>query len=196
MTVPTPQAETSPVLSVERLRAYYQMKYFGIDREVRAGGWPKPVGISLAEKTAAVVGFGDIGRNVARRMLASDMKVIAYDPVYVPAAGLEAVQTAAAYMHLHPEYRMALICTAELSGHFLDYDIQTVRDLRTKSAGLTVGNAAGCLLLRRTPWPGGGIRLLGIDTHTVPDHWHLCQVPVDGTLTSSSGRPGSPGSPT
>jgi D-3-phosphoglycerate dehydrogenase len=67
---------------------------FLIDREVRAGGWPKPVGISLAEKTAAVVGFGDIGRNVARRMLASDMKVIAYDPVYVPAAGLEAVQTA------------------------------------------------------------------------------------------------------
>jgi len=36
VTVPMPQTETSPVLSVERLRAYYQMKYFGIDREVRA----------------------------------------------------------------------------------------------------------------------------------------------------------------
>jgi peptide/nickel transport system ATP-binding protein len=28
--------QTRPVLAVERLRAYYQMKYFGIDREVRA----------------------------------------------------------------------------------------------------------------------------------------------------------------
>ena len=34
---PAPQpASDRPVLSVERLRAYYQMKYFGIDREVRA----------------------------------------------------------------------------------------------------------------------------------------------------------------
>ena len=33
---PTLQPATGPVLSVDRLRAYYQMKYFGIDREVRA----------------------------------------------------------------------------------------------------------------------------------------------------------------
>ena len=34
---PAPQhVGGGPVLSVERLRAYYQMKYFGIDREVRA----------------------------------------------------------------------------------------------------------------------------------------------------------------
>jgi peptide/nickel transport system ATP-binding protein len=33
---PAPQAANDPVLMVERLRAYYQMKYFGIDREVRA----------------------------------------------------------------------------------------------------------------------------------------------------------------
>src|SRR5918995_2598613 len=31
-----PQPASGPVLVVERLRAYYQMKYFGIDREVRA----------------------------------------------------------------------------------------------------------------------------------------------------------------
>ena len=31
-----PQSNGVPVLAVERLRAYYQMKYFGIDREVRA----------------------------------------------------------------------------------------------------------------------------------------------------------------
>ena len=33
---PAPQAASDPVLMVERLRAYYQMRYFGIDREVRA----------------------------------------------------------------------------------------------------------------------------------------------------------------
>jgi D-3-phosphoglycerate dehydrogenase len=53
---------------------------FSIDRGVRAGGWPKPRGISLAGRTVALVGFGDIGRNAARRFLAADMNVIAYDP--------------------------------------------------------------------------------------------------------------------
>lgn len=110
----------------------------------------------------------------------------AFDVTAACVGHLEAVQTAAAYLNLHPDYRTALVCTAELSGHFLDYDIQSLRDLRTKSAGLTVGNAAACLLLRRQPWPGGGVRLLALDTHTVPDHWHLCQVPVDGKLVSAS----------
>jgi D-3-phosphoglycerate dehydrogenase / 2-oxoglutarate reductase len=40
---------------------------FLIDRTIRSGtGWPKPSGISLAEKVVALVGFGDIGRNVAQ----------------------------------------------------------------------------------------------------------------------------------
>lgn len=53
---------------------------FDIDRGVRAGNWPKPRGISLSGKTVALIGFGDIGRNVAKRLLAADMKIIAYDP--------------------------------------------------------------------------------------------------------------------
>ena len=36
-----------------------------IDRGVRDGAWPKPRGISLANRTVAVVGYGDIGRNTA-----------------------------------------------------------------------------------------------------------------------------------
>jgi len=99
---------------------------------------------------------------------------------------LEAIQAAAGYFALHEEYRTALVCTSELFRHFVSYDVQEVKDLYYKSAGLTVGNAAGCILLRRQPWPGGGIRLLKIDTHTVPDHWNLCQVPIDGWFTSSS----------
>lgn len=56
---------------------------FVIDRGVRQGGWPKPRGISLAGRTVGVIGLGDIGRNVVRRLLAADMKIVAYDPFFV-----------------------------------------------------------------------------------------------------------------
>ena len=55
---------------------------FIIDRGVRTGQWPKPRGISLAGRTLGLVGLGDIGRNLARRALAADLKVVAYDPFY------------------------------------------------------------------------------------------------------------------
>jgi 3-oxoacyl-[acyl-carrier-protein] synthase III len=99
---------------------------------------------------------------------------------------LEAIQTAAAHLALHPHYRTALVCTSELTGSYLSYDIQSVRDLHDRTAGLTVGNAAACVLLRREPWPGGGLRLLRIGSHSVPGHWELCQVPIGGSFTSSS----------
>lgn len=67
---------------------------FMIDRGVREGQWLKPSGISLANKTVALIGFGDIGRNTAKRLLAADMKVIAYDPYFKVALGLEAVESA------------------------------------------------------------------------------------------------------
>lgn len=54
---------------------------FFIDREVRAGHWPKPQGISLGDKVVGLVGYGDIGRNIAKRAMASDMRVLVYDPV-------------------------------------------------------------------------------------------------------------------
>ncbi len=113
-------------------------------------------------------------------------KTHAFDVTEACVGHLEAIQTAAAYMALHENYRSALVCTAELTYDYLSYDIQHVRELRMKSAGLTVGNAAACVLLRRTPWPGGGIRLMGINTYTAPSHWELCQVPIGGTFSSSS----------
>ena len=53
---------------------------FYIDREVRSFKWPKPIGMSLSGKTVGVIGFGDIGRKTSARLLALEMKVIAYDP--------------------------------------------------------------------------------------------------------------------
>lgn len=68
---------------------------FLTDRGIRAGGWPKPAGISLAGKRVALVGFGDIGRSVARRLLAFDMGVVAYDPGVEGDGGLPGVERAA-----------------------------------------------------------------------------------------------------
>lgn len=53
---------------------------FVIDRGVRAGGWPKPPGISLTGRRAGVVGLGDIGRNLVTRLQAMGLNVTAYDP--------------------------------------------------------------------------------------------------------------------
>ena len=67
---------------------------FEIDRGVRDGRWPKPRGISLSGKTVALVGYGDIGKNTAKRLLAADMNVIAYDPAAPNSAESAAVQHA------------------------------------------------------------------------------------------------------
>lgn len=68
---------------------------YTIDREVKSGRWAKPAGISLANRTVGLVGFGDIGRQTAKRLVAADMKVIAYDPFYKPCENLESVEPAA-----------------------------------------------------------------------------------------------------
>ena len=57
---------------------------FLVDRGVRAGDWPKPRGLSLRSKKLALVGYGHVGRNTARRALAADMEIIIYDPAYSP----------------------------------------------------------------------------------------------------------------
>jgi D-3-phosphoglycerate dehydrogenase len=61
---------------------------FAIDRGVRKGAWPKPRGISLAGRCAALIGHGDIGRHVLARLRACGMRVIVYDPTSpAPEAG-------------------------------------------------------------------------------------------------------------
>lgn len=53
---------------------------FLIDRCIRRGEWPKPIGVSLSGKKVAVVGMGDIGRSLSIRLLACGMEVCGYDP--------------------------------------------------------------------------------------------------------------------
>jgi len=55
---------------------------FLIDRKVREGKWIKPPGATLAGKKVGLIGFGGIGRAIARKLLAFGMQVIVYDPAY------------------------------------------------------------------------------------------------------------------
>jgi len=68
---------------------------FLIDREIRAGHWPKPRGMSLAGKRVGLIGFGDIGRNTAHRLLAAGLTVSCYDPAYTIAAAVDGIEFAA-----------------------------------------------------------------------------------------------------
>lgn len=60
---------------------------FQIDREIRAGDWPKNCGVSLSGKCVGLVGYGDIGKNTAKRLLAADMSIRCYDPAFTDTDG-------------------------------------------------------------------------------------------------------------
>jgi D-3-phosphoglycerate dehydrogenase len=51
-----------------------------IDRAVREGKWIKPSGVSIAGKTVAVIGLGDIGKSVIKRLKGFEVDIHAYDP--------------------------------------------------------------------------------------------------------------------
>jgi len=63
---------------------------------IRGGQWASAVdnlttwqGIELSGKTAGLIGYGRVGREVARRLAAFEMEVIAYDPIALPSDGAE-----------------------------------------------------------------------------------------------------------
>ena len=92
-----------------------------IDRGVREYKWPKPCGISLADRKVALIGYGDIGRNTGRRLIAADMEVIAYDP-YVDSKSLERGVTLAKWPERLEEVDFIVVNCALTSSsyHLLD----------------------------------------------------------------------------
>lgn len=80
-----------------------------VDDSLRKGGWGAHAGNELWNKTLGLVGFGRIGRGVAKRALGFDMQVLAYDPYVkhedIPAGisltGFEDLLGQADYVSLH-----------------------------------------------------------------------------------------------
>jgi len=66
---------------------------FQIDSGVRRGQWPKPAGISLADKTVGLIGLGDVGKKLLVRLRALEMNVVCYDPSVTVDEWLEDVGT-------------------------------------------------------------------------------------------------------
>jgi D-3-phosphoglycerate dehydrogenase len=52
---------------------------------VRKGEWVKTIGVDVYKKTIGIIGFGEIGKRVAKRAKGFDMNVVAYDP-YITSA--------------------------------------------------------------------------------------------------------------
>lgn len=116
---------------------------FSIDRGVRAGGWPKPAGVSLAGKKVALVGYGDIGRALAKRLLACDVEVVAYDPGSSGDGGLAGVQRASWPDRIEDADFIAFTCSLnEHNRHMLDADVLA----RCKRGVFVVNVARGPLI--------------------------------------------------
>lgn len=76
-----------------------------VDRAVRSGQWPKPMGGGLWGKTLGLIGFGAIGRGIGRRAASCGMNILAYDP---PIAHL--IDTGANFVGLEE-----LLCRADVT---------------------------------------------------------------------------------
>jgi phosphoglycerate dehydrogenase-like enzyme len=76
----TPNAFTIPV--AETTVAYilsFCRNVIANDKILKNGGWDKPQGFTLKEKTIGLIGFGMIGQAVAERLQAFGCKILAYD---------------------------------------------------------------------------------------------------------------------
>lgn len=92
---------------------------FQIDNGVRLGSWPKPVGISLSGKTVALIGLGDIGCNVARRLNVCGMHIIAYDPRARTPSDLEPLQRANWPSRIEEADFIVVTCSLTASSHHM-----------------------------------------------------------------------------
>ena len=97
---------------------------YEIDRAVRNGDWIKSRGISLAGKKVALVGFGDMGQSTAKRLLASEMKVIAYDPFANSNPDLPEVQIEVWPNHIEQADFIVVTCAlTQSSQHMVNADV-------------------------------------------------------------------------
>ncbi|WP_417698675.1 phosphoglycerate dehydrogenase [Psychromonas sp.] len=115
-----------------------------IDREIRNNfAWPKPAGMSIEGRTIGVVGFGDIGSSLVKRLSGFNVRVIAYDPGVEGNKGYSFVERAS-FPELLGELD-ALILTCALNKHnFHMLDAEVLAQL--KPGVLIVNVARGPLI--------------------------------------------------
>ena len=142
------------------------------DRLVRGSRWEVPPGkpmFRLAGRTLGLVGFGNIARQVARRALAFDMKVLFADPFVqaAPADGtarkveLDTLLTESDFVSVHPPLTpqtRGMIGTEALgkmkkTAFLINCSRGPVVDTAALARALDAGTIAGCALDTVDPEP-------------------------------------------
>lgn len=139
----------------------------------------------LCEKTAGIVGYGNIGRKVAKRLKAFDMHVIAYDPFItqeqcdVPLVSLEELMRTSDFVSLHS--RMTKDTLHLINADMLALMKPTAYLINTARSGLVDEDAlcealkerriAGAALdvFEQEP-PGKDYKLVALDNVTIAPH--------------------------
>lgn len=110
-----------------------------IDREIRNNyGWPKPAGMSVSGKHIGVVGFGDIGESLVKRLGGFDVDVTVYDPGVEGNKGYEYVTRKSFPSGL--EHLDFLVFTCALNEH--NYHMLNAQTLAMLKKGVMVVNVA------------------------------------------------------
>jgi D-3-phosphoglycerate dehydrogenase / 2-oxoglutarate reductase len=110
-----------------------------VDAEVRAGGWPKVEGISLAEERLGVIGLGSIGRSVARRGLGFGMDVVGADPYAEPVSIAELGIALVELPHLLETSRFVVLASPLTDETFHLIDADTLSLMRADAFLVNVG---------------------------------------------------------
>jgi D-3-phosphoglycerate dehydrogenase len=88
----TPGASSISVAELALAHMFAVARFLNVSNiEMRQGKWPKKEyskGFELTGKTLGIIGLGNIGKEVAKRAIGLQMKVIAYDP-YVTSTDLD-----------------------------------------------------------------------------------------------------------
>lgn len=153
---------------------------FQIDRGIRNGQWPKPAGMSLAGKRVALVGFGDIGRSVAKRLSAFDMPIVAYDPGIEGDAGITGVERAAWPQRIEEADFVVFTCALNAKNrHMLNVEV-----LAKTRAGVQIINVARGPLLDEqaliAALQSGHVQAAALDVFEIeplPEHSPLRNMP-------------------
>jgi D-3-phosphoglycerate dehydrogenase len=115
-----------------------------IDSEIRNNfAWPKPPGMSIEGKTIGVVGFGDIGESLVKRLAGFDVNIIAYDPGVEGNKGYSFVERATFPERLAEVDALMFTCALNKHNfHMLNADVMS----QMKAGSLVVNVARGPLI--------------------------------------------------
>jgi D-3-phosphoglycerate dehydrogenase len=90
--VNTPDAPARAVAELTMALMLGLMRMTGVqDSSIRAGGWDRPMGRLLSEQVVGLIGYGRIGKLVAKHLSGFGCRVLAYDPFVKETLDVECV---------------------------------------------------------------------------------------------------------